>query len=323
MNIHILGTGAIGCHIASVLKAHKNKVTLLLRSPTHLTDFNNRNNAITYRRQGQIQQCTGFDAKLIGDPSDTAPITSLIVATKVHHTLNALSPMASRLSHTSTILLLQNGMGVAEELVEKLWPNTQPPTIMVGVNRHAVERVAPYEVVHHSGHEDTDALNIGQFPSGKVEEERNELVDTIVNIPELQAKKLAWQDIRVKMLKKLVINACINPVASVLMCQNKGIIHNGNPGGIAMMRSVCQEAYDVIKEDLPGETVDSLMDNVLATTHTAGENTCSTLQDIQNRRLTEIDYINGYIVKLGNEKGIDTNTNQALVHLIHAKEVLY
>lgn len=299
-------------------------MTLLLRSPAHLKDFQARNNTINYRRQGKSTLVEGFEANIIGDQTKTSPISSLIVATKAHHTLDAILPMASRLSSESTILLLQNGMGVAEELVNKVWPNEQPPTIMVGVNRHAVERVAPYDIWHHSGHEDPDALNIGPYPiPGQTPQQHNELVQTMVDIPEFQGKILTWEEIRVKMLKKLVINACINPVASVLMCQNKGIIENGNPGGIAMMNSVCEEAYSVLKNELPGESVETLMKLVLDICKSAGENTCSTLQDIRDKRLTEIDYLNGYICKLGKEKNIDTKTNQALVHLIHAKEALY
>jgi 2-dehydropantoate 2-reductase len=321
MTIHILGTGAVGCQVASVLRSHKNKVTLLLRSPSHLKDFQARKNIINYQLKGKSNLIDGFEANLIGDKTITSPISSLIVATKAHHTLDAVLPMTSRLSSKSTILLLQNGVGVAEELVKKLWPNEQPPTIMVGVNRHAVERTAPYEVCHHSGYEDPDALNIGIFPiPGQQSNSDNELAKTIVGIPDFKAKLLSWQEMRVKILRKLVVNSSINAVASVLMCKNKGVL---NPGGIAMMQSVCEEAYSVMKDELPEESVESLMNLVLDTSHEAGENVCSTLQDIRDKRLTEIDYLNGYICKLGKEQNIDTKTNQALVHLIHAREALY
>lgn len=322
MNIHILGTGAVGCHIGSVLKAHKNKVTLLLRSSSHVTDFQSRNNTITYTSQGKTSLIDGFKASLLGDKNDTSPINSLVVATKAHHTLNALSPVASRLSPNSTILLMQNGMGVAEELVEKLWPNAQPPHILVGVNRHAVERMRPYDICHYSGYDDVDGLIIGEMPSS-VKHPRSQLLETITAIPEFQAKQLPWNEVRVQMLKKLIINSCINPVATILMSKNKGVIKDGSPGGIALMTSVCEEAYKVLKDELPGETMESLMELVLRIAEAAGENSCSTLQDVRGHRLTEIDYINGYICKLGKERGIDTKVNQTLVNLIHAKEVLY
>ncbi|KAI9362717.1 2-dehydropantoate 2-reductase [Pilaira anomala] len=322
MNVHILGTGAIGCHIGAVLKAHKNKVTLLLRSPSHVTDFANRNNTITYRRQDKVHKVQGFNTSLVGDPLDTSPITTLIVATKAHHTRNALSPIASRLSSESTILLLQNGMGVAEELLETFWRYKNSPSIFVGVNRHAIERLAPYDVCHYSGFDDLDALNIGQFPlpSSRLAKQDEALVNNILGIPELRAKYLTWPEMRVKMLKKLFVNACINPVASVLSKRNKSVL---TPSGIALMTSICEEAYEVLKDELPGENVESLMKMVLEIAKDAGENKCSTLQDICGHRHTEIDYLNGYVCKLGKQKGISTTANQVLVDMIHAKEELY
>ncbi|OAD06489.1 hypothetical protein MUCCIDRAFT_155334, partial [Mucor lusitanicus CBS 277.49] len=251
--IHILGTGAVGCHIAASLKANRNKVTLLLRSPDHLKDFRNRNNSITYRCQGKTDVVPDFDASVTTDTNDTSPIQSLVVATKTNHTLKALEPMASRLTPTSSILLMQNGMGVAEELMKSLWKNAAPPKIYVGVNRHAIERMAPYDIHHHSGYNDTDALRIGRFPTTTTQgqqqsiekEEVPEFLQKMVAIPRLQAAVLPWEEIRVKIYKKLFVNSCINGVASVLNTKNIGVIKDGNPGGIAMMRSICEEGYEV------------------------------------------------------------------------------
>lgn len=324
MSIHILGTGAIGCHIATALKSQKNKVNLLLRSQSHLNDFQSRQNSITFHCQGQTKVVPGFGASVITDTTDKSLISSLILATKSNHALDAIAPIASRLSSASTILLLQNGMGVTEKLIDNFWPNSLPPNILVGVNRHAIERVGPFNIIQHSGQDDLEALRIGQFPiDGHAKAEPSELLQKILDVPELQAKELPWADIRVKMYKKLFVNACINPVASILMKTNRSVIHNGNPGGIAMMRAICEEAYEVLKDGMPGETVDSLMEMVLKINEEASENSCSTLQDIRNKRLTEIDYINGYICKLGKEKNIDVKTNQAIVNLIHAKEAIY
>ncbi|KAL0572688.1 hypothetical protein ABG067_009252, partial [Albugo candida] len=108
------------------------------------------------------------------------------------------------------------------------------------------------------------------FPiPGQQSNSDNELAKTIVGIPEFKAKLLSWPEMRVKILRKLVVNSSINAVASVLMCQNKGVL---SPGGTAMMQSVCEEAYSVMKDELPGESVESLMKLVLDTSHEAGEN---------------------------------------------------
>ncbi|GAN03510.1 2-dehydropantoate 2-reductase [Mucor ambiguus] len=330
MSIHILGTGAVGCHIAATLKANRNKVTLLLRSQDHLKNFRNLNNSITYRCQGKTDVVPDFDASVTTDTSDKSPIQSLVVATKTNHTLKALEPMASRLTPTSSILLMQNGMGVAEELMKSLWRDKTPPKIYVGVNRHAIERMAPYDIHHHSGYNDPDALRIGRFPTTHgnsaeqpTEEEVPEFLRAMVDIPRLQAAVLPWEEIRVKIYKKLFVNSCINGVASVLNTKNIGVIKDGNPGGIAMMRSICEEGYEVFKDEMPGESVESLMDMVMRTNLEAGENVSSTLQDIRAKRLTEVDYLNGYIVRMGQQKGINVKSNQAIVNFIHAREVLY
>lgn len=323
MNIHVLGTGAVGCHISSVLRMHHNKVTLLLRSTQHVNDFASRQNTITYRNQGKTNLVSGFGSALLTSTTDNSPISSLVVATKAHHTLQALSPVASRLSANSTILLLQNGMGIAEELREKFWSSgKESPRILVGVNRHAVERMEPYDICHYSGYDDVDGLIIGEMPSSSPvkHEDKPGLLEAITSIPELQAKKLPWKDVRVQMLKKLFINSCINPVAAILFTKNKGVL---SEGGVNVMHNICEEAYEVLKNELPGETKESLMALVLRIAEEAGENSCSTLQDVRGKRLTEIDYINGYICKLGKERGVQTPVNQTVVNLIHAKEVLY
>ena len=44
------------------------------------------------------------------------------------------------------------------------------------------------------------------------------------------------------------------------------------------------------------------------------------LQDIEKKRLTEVDFLNGYIVKKGKEVGVKTPLNERLVELVHEIE---
>ncbi|KAG0739374.1 hypothetical protein G6F57_009928 [Rhizopus arrhizus] len=316
MNVHILGTGAIGCHIASVLKRNNHNVTLLLRSKSHLEDFRNRGNTITYRWQGKTEYISGFEANVVKE--QTNPITSLVLATKAPHTLNAFSSVAPYLSTSSTVLLLQNGMGSADELIKSHWSKTKSSSVLVGVNRHAIERLAPYDICHHSGYLTDESLVIGQHPASSATS-NNKLAEVIAGIPEFRAKYLPWEQVYMRMLKKLFINASINSVATVLGSRNKCVL---NPYGETLLRAICEETYEVFKDDLPGEDFKSIMKMVSDIAIEARENTCSTLQDIQNGRLTEVDYINGYICKVGKERNINTTTNQNMVNLIHAKEIL-
>ncbi|KAI8882465.1 2-dehydropantoate 2-reductase [Backusella circina FSU 941] len=329
MRVHILGTGAIGCHIGSMLKMHNNKVTLMLRSEEHLQDFKKRQSTITYRTKDKHMPVEGFDAvstlNSIQDPIDT-----LVVSTKSHYTVNALAPLVSRLTSNSTVLLLQNGMGVSDELMEKLWPvPSTSPRIFIGVNRHAVERVAPYEIIHHSGYQEENSLMIGEYPttssnSGDSHSQPNAFADILTSIPELNCVIMSWDQIKVKMIHKLVMNMGINSIATVLNFKNKGLSYNDNPAAMRLMKNVCDEAYAVLKDDLPqDESAEKFLGYVLQILNIAGENTCSTLQDLKAKNLTEIDYLNGYVCKRGKILNIPTPVNQTLVDLVHAKECTY
>ncbi|CAO3594724.1 unnamed protein product [Absidia cylindrospora] len=326
MQWNILGTGAIGCLIASHLRLQKHNVNLILRSAQHLKDFEARKNTITYQSQGKTTHLTGFTATILGD-NNSKHIDNLVVATKAHHTATALEPVVKQLGSESSVLLLQNGMGIAEELESKFWPQqNQRPRILVGVNRHAVERIAPYHIVHHSGWDDPEGgLMMGEFFRDRIAKHENRplaLEQTLENITALQGVTLSWQDLQVRMLKKLVVNAAINPLASILGTKNAGLA-NGNTYAINVMRRVCTEAKDILGDDLPNESATSLTDMIIATCHHCGENTCSMYQDVKAKQKTEIDYINGYLCNLAKARGVEAPTNRDLVDLIHSKEKLY
>ncbi|KAI8336293.1 ketopantoate reductase PanE/ApbA C terminal-domain-containing protein [Chlamydoabsidia padenii] len=335
MQWNILGTGAIGCLIASQLRLQQHKVNLILRSPEHLKDFESRKNTITYQSQGKTTKVEGFTATVMGDNNNNkynsnkaiCKIENLVVATKAHHTAASVGTVVKQIGSESSVLLLQNGMGIAEELETKYWPTQQDqPRVLVGVNRHAVERIAPYHIVHHSGWNDPEGgLMMGEFFRNRLTKDENRplgLEQALCDISSLQAITLSWADLRVRMLKKLVVNASINPLASILGTKNSGLA-NGNTHAINIMRRVCTEAKDVLGDDLPGETATSLTDMVIATCHHCGENLCSMYQDVKSKQKTEIDYINGYLCNLAKARGVKVPTITELVDLIHAKEKLY
>ncbi|KAI8390918.1 2-dehydropantoate 2-reductase [Radiomyces spectabilis] len=303
MRFHILGTGAI----ASQLRPHHE----------HWHDFESRKRTIKYERSGKTTLVPDFEATVAEDIGATSDIDALVVSTKAHHTVDALRPIVPRLKESSTIILLQNGMGTAEKVIHTLWPKTSP-RIMLGVNRHAVHRKAPFEIAHYSGWNDHEALVLGYYPTSN-KQTSSEVENSFTSIPDLSAAVYPWEEIQRRMLKKLIINASINPVATLLDAKNGALIYD-NPFAESLMRKLCQEATMVFGKDLPGETFESLFDSVCSISRLAAENVCSTLQDIRAGRLTEVDYINGYICKRGQERGIPTPTHQAFVELVHAKE---
>lgn len=321
MRFHILGTGAIGGHIASVLRPRM-PVTLLLRSKNAVNDFESLyRNTISYTRSDKGRsEVTGFDAEsLTGD--NINPIETLVVATKAQHAVDAVRSVQQRLTPKSTLVLLQNGMGVAEELLETLWPkaaaaNTSRPSFIVGVNRHSVERVKPFDIVHCSGWNDPEGgLMLGTMPHSN-QELTQKVCKVFADIPELNTHIYDWQELRRRMMRKLVVNAGLNPIAAILDSRNGELLQN--PNGQALLRGVCAEAAQILTE--LNATAEELVELVQAMLKNAASNYCSTAQDMKAKRLTEVDYINGYLVRLARERNIPAPTNEFLVNMVHAKE---
>ncbi|KAI8137364.1 2-dehydropantoate 2-reductase [Fennellomyces sp. T-0311] len=315
MRFHILGTGAIGCHIATELRA-RHPVTLLLRSQRAVQDFRNRNNEITYKRADmKPRQVVGFDAVAMGNAMPN--IETLVVATKATHAVDAVRTVKPYLTPLSTLVLLQNGMGVADEILQSLWPNTKEvPSVVIGVNRHAVERLQHFSIQHNSGWNDpAGGLVLGAMNHSKASQVKP-VLSAFAEIPEMNAHVVDWPELQRKMMRKLVVNAAINPIAGILDCHNGELLRN--PWGMQVSRQVCKEAAEVLTE--LNTNTDELYQMIVDMLTISKNNRCSTVQDFRAKRLTELDFINGYLCQLAKERNVDVPTNQFLLDMAHAKE---
>ncbi|KAI9275633.1 ketopantoate reductase PanE/ApbA C terminal-domain-containing protein [Phascolomyces articulosus] len=326
MRYHILGTGAIGCHFAYDLKARHN-VTLILRSQRALEDFRKRQSQIIYRQVSQSESVgkDGFDTMVAGDiPTD--PIEAVVVTTKAQHALEAVRSIKPYLTRSSTLILFQNGMGIADELLESLWPSPEErqkaPSIVLGVNRHSIMRTEPFTILHNAGWDKpTDGYFMAPYPNPAIQSSGNNdqvqaVMDGFLGLESLNAKIVEWEDLQISMMRKLVVNASLNAATGLLESSNGGLIASSH--GRQLIRQVCEECALVLNE--LNTTADDLYDMAYGTAYDAAPNTCSTVQDIKAKRLTEIEYINGYIIRLAEERNIPVPTNKFLVTLLHAKE---
>ncbi|KAL0084751.1 2-dehydropantoate 2-reductase [Phycomyces blakesleeanus] len=320
MHFHILGTGAVGCHIACLLRLNNHKVTLILRSQKALHDFKTRNQSISLTLKGKPLLVGGFNSMVVHSISSQGPlIECLIVATKAQSVIEAVSPLKDRLTRNSTVLLLQNGMGVVEELMDTVWYGQSHPCILVGVNRHATQRISAFKVINHFGWVHPEGLVVSEWRQTGESKQGFPVLKSLSNIKDLQLKIVSWENLQNRMAKKLVINASVNPVATILNLSN-GEMLDGSPYTLNLIRELCYEAYSVLENFLPGETAEILFEGVVDSLRQSKSHYCSMLQDIQSERPTEVDYINGYICRIGKDQDKDFKFNQAMVDFIHAKE---
>jgi 2-dehydropantoate 2-reductase len=124
------------------------------------------------------------------------------------------------------------------------------------------------------------------------------------------------EQLQQQLLLKLLINCCSNPLSGLLHCRNGGL--PGNPYAEAVWRHIIAECKAVFGDQLPGSKQE-LFDRVSHVVELNSQNYNSMLQDVMRRGPTEIEYLNGFVVRQGAAAGVATPYNEMLAQLMRAR----
>ncbi|EKG11718.1 Ketopantoate reductase ApbA/PanE [Macrophomina phaseolina MS6] len=279
----------------------------------------------------------------------TEPIHHLIVTTKAPSTVSAISAVKHRLSPTSTICFLQNGMGVIDEVNKDLFPDEATrPNYMQGIISHGVHSSSPFSATHAG----VGTIQLGILPRSPIEatpdadasaarssNERSAssksvwapssryLLRTLTRSPALCAIGLSPTDLLCAQLEKLAINCLINPMTALLDVRNGALLYNYHL--TRSMRLLLSEISVVIRS-LPELRGVPNLDTRFATSRLetlsvsvadkTAQNISSMLADTRRGLQTEVDYINGYIVRRGEEVGVRCVMNYLIMCLVNGKQ---
>ncbi len=293
----ILGAGAIGCLWATKLYREEINVSLL---------FKNDDDLARYRTVGGIT-LTASEQTLFKIPAESIKssqsiISHLLVCTKSHQTIGALSSITHLINDNTVIVTLQNGMGVAQQLAD-LVPNN--PLFLASTTGGA--NISKPFTVHAAGE--------GKTILGAYRQSQQALSEKIVALLPQQPERIDVSDnIDHQLWLKLAINCIINPLTAVNDCPNGDLLKNNDL--IKKMHLIAKEISLVAKSC--GQDID---ENILFNTASSiatetADNISSMLQDVRAKRETEIDYINGYIQRQANLYGIATPLNNSLIQQI-------
>ena len=115
---------------------------------------------------------------------------------------------------------------------------------------------------------------------------------------------------------KLIINVGINALAAITGLKNGRLPEY--EGSLSIMKNAVEEAVSVSKAKNIKLPYNDPFEKVLEVCRNTSGNIASMLQDVLNRKVTEIDFINGAICREGENLGISTPVNQTLTSLISA-----
>ncbi|RIB07119.1 ketopantoate reductase PanE/ApbA C terminal-domain-containing protein, partial [Gigaspora rosea] len=137
-------------------------------------------------------------------------------------------------------------------------------------------------------------------------------IKALTQIKELQIRCINVLSLQNRLLENLVINSCINPLTTIFNMRNRGLLFN--PGADRVLKALCNESAQIMREHReylgmrpsnrfgPGRLVDAIQQICQETSSRKSD----MLKDAKRRYITEIDYLNGYLVKLGKIYGIPT-----------------
>jgi 2-dehydropantoate 2-reductase len=304
MKIVIVGPGAIGCLLAASFAKAKEDVWLLDKDKARAQKIN----ALGIRIEG-VSGNWSAKVNASTENKDLKNADLVIMAVKSYDTKDAIALARPLLGQDTRILTLQNGIGNIEVIAEAAGNDK----VIGGVTNLGATLLETAHV-RHAGRGETI---IGRL-DGKIPVEMR-YIRELFNKAGLETR--ISRDIKSLLWSKLIINVGINALTAITHLKNGGLLEF--EGTRRILREAVSEATRIIKRKRIKLIYDDPLAKVEAVCEATSANISSMLQDILKKRRTEIDYINGVIVRQSQELGIPAPVNSLLVDLVKTMEATY
>ena len=300
MKIVIVGPGAIGCLFAALLKVGGQDVWLLDKDKTRVTYIKKNGLRIDGLTNVKIKVNATSDYRRIGK-------VELVIFSVKFYDLEKAARSIKSLVHKDTFFMgLQNGLGNIE-ILRRFFKKER---ILIAVtNQGSISKGAGRSLHAGRGMTYLGALSGCEHPGLKK-------IEKIFN--KCGIKTEIKEKIESAIWGKLIINAGINAITAIGRIKNGEILKIKEARKLMTLlvgEAACVARKLKIKLPYP----DAVKETESICRRTA-YNISSMLQDIQKERKTEIDFINGAIVREGRKKGLFLPFNEAVTHLIKTME---
>src|SRR5580704_8440380 len=298
MKVAVVGAGAVGCYYGGMLARAGHDVTLIGR-PRHVEAI---------ERQGLRLETQTFDERIrVSASSEGSAVRSaqlVLLCVKSTDTESAAAAIKPHLAPDALVLSLQNGVENADRLRAIL-----PQDVLAAVVYIGTEMAGPGHVKHHG--------------RGELIIERSRASDEVAQALIAAGVPTDISDnVRGALWAKLILNCAYNALSAITQLPYGRLVKG--EGITAVMRDVVDECVAVAKADdvtIPGD-IDAAVRKIAETV--PGQYS-STAQDLARGKRSEIDHLNGLIVRRGEALGIATPANRllhAIVKLIESNSDL-
>jgi 2-dehydropantoate 2-reductase len=245
--------------------------------------------------------------KITTAPEEIGTVDLLIIFVKAYDTEEALRGAVSLAGDNTLVLTLQNGLGNLEKIVGLVGPHRT----IGGTTAYGATQLS-HNHIRHAG--------IGETAIGALRGMEVKGINNVKKVLEACGiKTTITDDLGETLWSKLVVNAAINPLTAITQLKNGEIIEHAEL--LDVQERIVEEACAVARAK--GITIHyrNPVEKVKDVCRATASNKSSMLQDIINKKRTEINYINGAIVSEGNEHHISTPYNDIMTRLVSALEI--
>ncbi|MGY3902772.1 ketopantoate reductase family protein [Aeromonas lusitana] len=293
----LLGCGALGGVFASLLTLSGQSTRVLLRDRHRAT----LHPGIDFTSLEGHTQLLAIERGFVSQPGQ---IKRLLVMTKANQVVPALTPLVGQLAAGIPIVLLHNGMGIAEQVVQ-LFPHNP---VIASVTSHGAMQSGHF-VFRHTGKGETWLGPVNEAAKGYAY-----LADELATA----LGQAGWDEqILTRQWQKLAINCAINPLTALYKLKNGEL---AGPRFADALQQICVEVADVMQVEGQAASQEELLRRVMMVVEMTADNYSSMYQDLELGRETEIEAITGFLLAKAAQHGIAVPVNQGLYQAIKEKQ---
>jgi 2-dehydropantoate 2-reductase len=300
MKTVIMGAGAMGSLFGGLLTLSGEDIWLVDIWKENIDAM--RSNGLKVEDRGKVQI---IPVKATTDVASVGKADLILFFVKTYQTEKAVSDVLVLQKENTVFLTLQNGLGNEEAICKQV----DRRKVILGVTGQGATFLGPGHIRH---------AGWGKTYVGELDEK---ITDRVTQIAQVFRKAgietevsshihdLVWE--------KLLVNVGINALAALTGLKNGQLLDY--PETVRLMEALVSEAVEVTRRK-EIQIDENPMNRVKVVIEATRENRCSMGQDLDYKRRTEIDAINGAVVREAERLGISVPVNRAITDLIKVIE---
>ena len=305
LNVAVLGAGAMGCLFGGLLAEKGLKVTLIDVWKEHIDAIN---------KNGLKMDGFGGDRFIkisaTNDPKSISPVDVVIVMCKATALEQALTNAKSIVGDKTVLMSFQNGIG-HEAIMQNI---AGIDKVLGGTTTQASNILGPGHIKNHASLPSW----IGEYEGG--------LSDRVKDIAETFTahglETIASDNVKKRKWMKLFALTAVGPLSAIFDMHHTELYVTNKESKLAreLGKQIILETRKVAQADGVEVSEDECLEMFLKIVDSNQTNKSSMAFDIQYKRKSEIDFINGSVSKIGKKHGVPTPLNDMLYKIIKVKE---